>query len=229
MKYKLIMNGLDCANCAAKVERAIAQSEGFGEVSLVFATKSLYFEHNEDENIIKKVQKITDTIEDGVVVSDSEHSHKHCHHNHCDCHDHHEHHHEHSHGHSHEHEHNHEHSKSSKLETLLLIIAVALGGAALALDLLRVNEIAVAVLSAAAIILSGYEVFVSGVKAAIKLRLDETTLMAVAVIAAFCLGQFVEGAMVTLLFGIGELLEDKAVANSRKSIEKLANIRPDTA
>ncbi|MBQ5398784.1 MAG: cadmium-translocating P-type ATPase, partial [Ruminococcus sp.] len=47
--------------------------------------------------------------------------------------------------------------------------------------------------------------------------------------AAFCLGQFVEGAMVTLLFGIGELLEDKAVANSRKSIEKLANIRPDTA
>ncbi|MCH5304174.1 MAG: cadmium-translocating P-type ATPase, partial [Ruminococcus sp.] len=70
---------------------------------------------------------------------------------------------------------------------------------------------------------------ISGVKSVIKLKLDETTLMTVAVIAAFCLGQFVEGAMVTILFGIGELLEDKAVENSRRSIEKLANIQSDEA
>lgn len=53
--------------------------------------------------------------------------------------------------------------------------------------------------------------------------------MAVAVIAAFCLGDFVEAAMVTILFSIGEIFEDRAVDASRRDIEKLANIRPDTA
>lgn len=223
MKYKLIMNGLDCAHCAAKVEQAIAQTEGFEEVSLVFATKSLYFEHNEYDEIIKKVQSITDSVEDGVVVSDSavEGHPRHCHDEHCDCHDHH---------HEHNHEHNHSHAeKNGKSRLILLIISICLAVAALTLDLLHISETAVAVLSAAAIVLSGYEVCVSGFKSAVKLRLDETTLMTIAVIAAFCLGQFVEGAMVTILFGIGEMLEDKAVENSRRSIEKLANIQPDTA
>lgn len=214
MKYKLIMNGLDCAGCAAKVEKAIANTEGFEEVSLVFTTKSLYFNHVEDENIIETVQEITDSVEDGVVVSFDEHKH-----NESECHCHHE----------HSHEHSHEGKKSVDLSKVLLFSAIAFAIAALVLDLLKVNEIAVAILSAAAIIMSGYKVCVSGVKSVIRLHIDETTLMTVAVIAAFCLGQFVEGAMVTILFGIGEMLEDKAVEKSRKSIEKLANIRSDEA
>jgi Cd2+/Zn2+-exporting ATPase len=209
MKYKLIMNGLDCANCAAKIEKAIANTEGFEEVSLVFATKSLYFEHIEDENIIEKVQKITDGVEDGVEVSFEEkhtHNHKHCHDGHC-----------------------HKAKKSPKLSTILLFSAIAFAVAALILEIFKVNEISVAILSAAAIIMSGYKVFISGVKSVFKLQIDETTLMTIAVIAAFCLGEFVEGAMVTILFGVGEMLEDKAVEKSRKSIEKLANIRSDEA
>lgn len=217
MKYKLIMNGLDCANCAAKIERAIADTEGFEEVSLVFATKSLYFHHVEDNNIIETVQKITDSIEDGVEVSFDEHKHKehnHCHDEGCEC-----------------HSHNHGHTQKKKIELsdILLFASIALALAALILDIFKVNEIAVALLSAAAIIMSGYKVCISGVKSVIRLHIDETTLMTVAVIAAFCLGQFVEGAMVTILFGIGELLEDKAVENSRRSIEKLANINTDEA
>lgn len=217
MKYKLIMNGLDCANCAAKIERAIADTEGFEEVSLVFATKSLYFHHVEDNNIIETVQKITDSIEDGVEVSFDEHKHKehnHCHDEGCEC-----------------HSHNHGHTQKKKIElsNILLFASIALALTALILDIFKVNEIAVALLSAAAIIMSGYKVCISGVKSVIRLHIDETTLMTVAVIAAFCLGQFVEGAMVTILFGIGELLEDKAVENSRRSIEKLANINTDEA
>lgn len=217
MKYKLIMNGLDCANCAAKIERAIADTEGFEEVSLVFATKSLYFHHVEDNNIIETVQKITDSIEDGVEVSFDEHKHKehnHCHDEGCEC-----------------HSHNLGHTQKKKIElsNILLFASIALALAALILDIFKVNEIAVALLSAAAIIMSGYKVCISGVKSVIRLHIDETTLMTVAVIAAFCLGQFVEGAMVTILFGIGELLEDKAVENSRRSIEKLANINTDEA
>ena len=203
MKYKLIMNGLDCAHCASKVEKKIAQTEGFEEVSLVFATKSLYFRHVKDDNIIEIVQQLTDSVEDGVSVSFEKHK-------------------------EHTNEHNHEHNKT-KLSSILLFAAIAFALAALLLDLFKVNEIATAVLSAAAIIMSGYKVCISGVKSVMKLHIDETTLMTVAVIAAFCLGQFVEGAMVTILFGIGETLEDKAVENSRKSIEKLANIKADEA
>ena len=200
MKYKLIMNGLDCAHCAAKVEQAIANTEGFEEVSLVFATKSLYFIHVKDDNIVETVQRITDSVEDGVTVTRHE-----------------EHHHEHSHG------------EHSTLTLITLIAAIALAVAALTLEFLHINEVAVALLSAGAIALSGWRVCVSGLKSAIKLQLDETTLMTIAVIAAFCLGEFVEGAMVTILYGIGEMLEDKAVDSSRRSIEKLANIQADTA
>ncbi len=79
------------------------------------------------------------------------------------------------------------------------------------------------------IILAGWRVSVSGFHALRKLRLDETTLMTIAVIAAFCLGQYFEAAMVAILFQLGEKLEDKAVDNSRKNIEQLADLRPDTA
>ena len=70
---------------------------------------------------------------------------------------------------------------------------------------------------------------IEGVKSVFKRRIDETTLMTVAVIAAMILGEYVEGAAVMVLFGIGELLEDKAVEKSRRDIRKLADIRPDIA
>ena len=62
-----------------------------------------------------------------------------------------------------------------------------------------------------------------------KLEIDETTLLTIAVIAAFALGEFVEAAMVTILFAVGEIVEEKAVSASRSDIAKLAQIRPDNA
>ena len=145
-----------------------------------------------------------------------------CKHEHCSCHAHHE--------HDHEHKHHHEHGENnSKLELILLIISVILAAAALTLELFGVSKIAVGITAGIAVALSGYEVFLEGARSVIRLKIDETTLMTVAVIAAFILGEFVEGAMVTVLFGIGELLEDKAVESSRRSIEKLADIRADKA
>ncbi|MCH5304243.1 MAG: cation transporter, partial [Ruminococcus sp.] len=142
MKYKLIMNGLDCANCAGKIEKEIANTEGFSEVSLVFATKSLYFQHIEDDNIIEKVQKITDSIEDGVTVSREVKKSKNHSHNHDECND-------------------CDHGENSKLSKILLFIAVAFAVIALLLDIFKINEIAVAILSAVSIVLSGYKVCIS--------------------------------------------------------------------
>lgn len=195
MKYKLILEGLDCADCAAKIERAIAQSHDFENVSLVFATKSLYLDHS-GSDAVKRVQEIVDGVEEGVTVREFK---------------------------------NQSQKEKSTAKNIPLYIAIVLAAGAVALDILSISTAATAALSACAIVLSGYKVCLSGVKALLKLRLDETTLMTIAVIAAFCLGQFAEGAMVTVLFGIGELLEDKAVEKSRAGIEALANIQPDRA
>lgn len=59
--------------------------------------------------------------------------------------------------------------------------------------------------------------------------LDEDFLMTVASIGAFIIGEYPEAVVVMLLFEIGELFEDIAVDNSRKSITALTGLRPDTA
>lgn len=88
---------------------------------------------------------------------------------------------------------------------------------------------AIAVSYGISIVLAGWRVSLNGFRALRKLRIDENILMTIAVVAAFCLGQYFEAAMVAILFQLGEKLEDKAVDNSRKNIEQLADLRPDTA
>ena len=222
MQYTLFLDDLNCAHCASKIESKIAQTEGYNSVSFNFATKKLRFEtdkpHPKDE-----IQAICDSIEDGVHVRD-EHEHAHTgHHKHHDCHD--------EHCDCHDHEHEHEHDEGGMLKKLLLAVSIVLGIAALVLHL-TAGEAAhwtVFGLSLSATLCAGYDVFLKGFKNAFKLRIEETVLITIAVIAAFCIGETVEAAMVTILFSIGEFIEDLAVGKSRRDIEKLSRIRPDTA
>ena len=223
MKHTLILNNLNCAHCASKIEQKVAQTEGYSNVSFNFATKKLCFEHD-GKDLIPEIQKICDSIEDGVKVSGEQNrsrEHKHDHGEHCDCHDH-----------EHSHEHGHEHGERGHFKTVLLIAAIILGVSALALHLLSEGETAhwtVFGLSLTATLAAGWDVFLKGFKNALRLRIEETVLITVAVIAAFFLGEYVEAAMVTILFSIGEYVEDLAVGKSRRDIEKLSQIRPDTA
>ncbi len=41
-QYRLAISGLSCANCASKVEKALAEMKGVAEVSVVFSTSSVY-------------------------------------------------------------------------------------------------------------------------------------------------------------------------------------------
>lgn len=79
------------------------------------------------------------------------------------------------------------------------------------------------------IILSGYKLIIEGIKNIFKLNFEEDTLMTIAVIAAFALGEFPESCMVVLLFRLGEFLEDKAVENSNKSIKNIVEVKAKTA
>nr|WP_245975024.1 heavy metal translocating P-type ATPase [Vagococcus entomophilus] len=58
---------------------------------------------------------------------------------------------------------------------------------------------------------------------------DENFLMSLATIGAFAIGQYAEGVAVMLFYQIGELFQSYAVNQSRKSISKMMDIRPDYA
>lgn len=202
MKQTYILENLNCAHCAGKIEAKIADTEGYDGVSFNFATKQLRF-YSEKENTLTEIQQICDSIEDSVTVRDAKQAAPA------------------------------PEKKRVNLDRIFLIAAAVLGVAALGLHLAAHDaawaNYAVLGLSLAATGFAGYEVFWKGVKNAVKLRIDETVLITIAVIAAFILGEYVEAAMVTILFSLGELIEDVAVNASRRDIEKLSQIRPDTA
>lgn len=58
---------------------------------------------------------------------------------------------------------------------------------------------------------------------------DENFLMTIATFAAFGTGEVAEGAMVMLLYQVGEWFQQYAVGKSRNSISELMDIRPDYA
>jgi Cd2+/Zn2+-exporting ATPase len=83
--------------------------------------------------------------------------------------------------------------------------------------------------AALAALLCGWKTLKEGFRSLLHLRADEELLMTIAVIAAFLIGEYTEGALVAVLFSLGEKLEEAAVGRSEREIKALANIRPDTA
>lgn len=92
-----------------------------------------------------------------------------------------------------------------------------------------INEkIGVLMLTAAALV-CGISVFIDAAKSLINRKISESVLLVIAVVAAYLLGEYSEAAIVTVLFRIGELMEDYASDKSRKSIEALFSIVSDSA
>lgn len=58
---------------------------------------------------------------------------------------------------------------------------------------------------------------------------SEHFLMSIATVGAFLVGEYPEGVAVMLFYLVGEMFQDRAVDNSRKSITALLDIRPDYA
>ena len=76
----------------------------------------------------------------------------------------------------------------------------------------------------------GYDILKEAVEGIIKGRIfDENFLMAVATAGAFILGEYAEGVFVLIFYQTGELFQRLALGKSKKSIEKLMEINPDTA
>ena len=200
VKYKYALDGLNCANCAAKIETQVSRMEGVHTATVDFVSKSLTIQTDQDITAFEeKAAPLIRSIDGNVkLISASGQGEQ--------------------------------KSKSSfNLPVFTAVASILLFVAGMITEKVFHWEITGAICFGGAALLAGYQVFLSGFKALGRLKLDENTLMTIAVIAAFCLGEFSEAAMVAILFHLGEMLEEKAVNRSRRDIEHLAEIRPDTA
>ena len=118
--HKLSITGIDCANCAANLERHIAKIDGLSNVSINFMGEKLIFDCDDAkyDEMIGKIKAVIDKVEpDAVLGGDKkprqtkEHHHEHNHEHGEECGCGHDHHHEHGESCSCGHDHHHEHSE----------------------------------------------------------------------------------------------------------------------
>lgn len=119
----------------------------------------------------------------------------------------------------------HEEVKEGRLPLLLYIAAIIVLGLSF---LPQISNIKIGFIIVS-ILLAGYKLLGTGIKNIFKLNFEEDTLMTIAVIAAFCLGEYTESCLVVLLYRLGEFLEDKAVDKSQERIKDIVKIKADTA
>lgn len=147
------------------------------------------------------------------------HEHEHCHDEHCSCHEH--------HGHCHEGCACQGGKDSDDIKKDLIVIGIC--AAFFALSFIPFLKPFAIFICLAVTLVAGREVLKEGFEDLLHFHFGEETLMSIAVVAAFLIGEYVEGTMVALLFTFGENLEGLAVDRSKKNIAALADIRPDTA
>lgn len=80
-----------------------------------------------------------------------------------------------------------------------------------------------------AMILSGRQTFIRGFKNLFRLRFNMDTLMTIALIGAVSIGEWKEGTLVAILFGLNEYLEGLGMEKARHSMEKLLKATPQQA
>ncbi|WP_300258918.1 heavy metal translocating P-type ATPase [Clostridium sp.] len=233
---KLYLEGLNCANCAGKIEDKVNKLTDVDEAVLNFSTKLLLITPKEsvsEEELEEKVKKIVLNLEPDVKVLKDKNRVKSSS-NTCNdgcCGDGQSHKHNNEESHSHEHGHSHNHGGSNlgveKKELFRLGIALALFIIGMIVNLDKMYEF---IIFGVAYIIAGGEVLLRAFKNILRGQVfDENFLMAIATIGAFAIGEFPEGVAVMLFYEVGEMFQDYAVNKSRKSISDLMNIRPDFA
>ncbi|WP_255547791.1 heavy metal translocating P-type ATPase [Crassaminicella indica] len=232
IQREFLLEGLGCANCAAKIERRIKKIQKITHADINFATKKLTIESDayELEETIKEIKEIIKKIEPHVQVVDK--GKKECFldkNNHYgangDCC-----------GHNHAHddqsngssgEHYHEHENFNKKEVIALTSGAVLFFIAIIFQFNFWIELLLYVVS---YLLIGKDVLLKAIRNIFRGEfLDENFLMTIAGISAFVMKEFPEAVAVMLFFRVGEIFEGAAVNRSRKSIEALLDIRPDFA
>ncbi|MCL1817172.1 MAG: heavy metal translocating P-type ATPase [Clostridiales bacterium] len=205
MIKEFILQGLNCANCAAKIEGSAKKLAGVSAVSLNFvtATLRLHISPGYVENIYEKIVKIVHAHEPDVVVREktiyrvaSAENNK---------------------------------TSLTKILPLLAGLLLLVGGM-FAEKLLHTNyPIPLAIFIGGYLLLGG-KVLTRAAKNIWRGKIfDENFLMAIATIGAFALGEYAEALAVMLFYQTGMFFQEAAVTKSKRTITSLLDIRPDYA
>lgn len=203
MNVKLILEGLNCANCAGKIERYSNEIEGV-EARLNFTTKELSLDiQGDSEEVIKKVKKIVKELEPDVEVKLKNSKEKNI------------------------------KKKSNfkeelkKPKNVQVIIGIAFFISGLLYSTLKPVGL---ILFIIAYILIGRDVVTKAFKNLLGGRVfDENFLMTIATLGAFVIGEYPEAVAVMLFYKVGEAMQGIAVNKSRSSIADLMDINPEFA
>ena len=200
------IKGLECPQCAAKIEHNLNALDEIKAATVDVLGKKIVINPNKkfsSEDITKLVQKEVDRVEEGVTVlmpnsaiEEDE-----------------------------EIEETKENFKS--IRNRFILGAIILAAAIFVPKNLFVLRLILFLISYFTV---GYDVLFKAVKNIKKGQIfDENFLMAIATLGAFAIKEFPEAVSVMLFYQIGEMFQDLAVGKSRKSITSLMNIRPDYA
>jgi Cd2+/Zn2+-exporting ATPase len=216
VRRELVLEGLDCANCAAKIETKVNELEGVTAAAMNFMTKTLIVETEVADRmaeIIAQTREIVKRFEPHVsvvelpteIVNQAEGAQKGKPHN----------------------MNNAEMKEERNKEIARIAIGAVFFGVAFIFNFSSRMEFFLYLISYFVV---GSEVVLRAVRNIVRGQVfDENFLMTIATIGAFAIREFPEGAAVMLFYQIGELFQDIAVNRSRKSIKALMDIRPDFA
>lgn len=231
-----ILEGLCCANCAAKIEKEVVGLNEVLEASINLLEQKLTVLLREGVTLIdgglallNKIKKIVKRIESSVKVFEVR-----------------------AEGLSagaeayiaaadgHEHLHSHTHGKleltgaKAKLpfddaakELARIGFTIAMSAVLFLVDVSEEVELIGFIL---AYVIAGYDICLKALKNLVHGQIfDENFLMAIASLGAFLIGDRLEAVSVLVFYDIGEMLQDLAVNRSKRNIEELMDIRPDYA
>ena len=233
-KKVYLIENLDCANCAAKIEAKFNALPEVEDAAITFATRQLRLRAEDPDSLIEKLTELARTVESEVTIHPREehhhhHEHHHGYHDGCCCgHDHH--HegcacgHDHHGHHAHHHESHHEHGGDDKKA---LLTGSALFAAGMILNAMGLHFAAIPAFLLAYAVL-GREVLAAAWKNLTKGHVfDENFLMSIATLGALLIQEWPEAVGVMLFYRVGEYFEEKAVERSRSQIMEAVDLRPE--
>lgn len=200
-RCELVLEGLNCASCAAKIEDKAQKLPGVHNAILNFPMRKLVFDLEGDEaEILRQIQKEIDIIEPGVLIRPGAIDGK---------------------------GNPSPEVPINQWELGRLVVGGLIFAIALGFELAIIWE---TILYGLSYLLVGTEVLIKSLRNIRRGQIfDENFLMVVATVGALAIGEYPEAVAVMLFYQIGELFQGIAVSRSRNSIAALMDIRPDFA
>lgn len=198
-KYEYKLMGLECSNCANKIQEELSKNLDLKNVSVNFAKLKLSYET--DKVSTEEVEKVVKSIEPEVKMVDFKDSIKD--------------------------KKNEENKTKLMYHVIRLIIGVSIAAIGLYAPMTS-NLSTILVILAYVILLYRTTKNAIKLLFKSK-TINENLLITISCIGAYLVGEHSEGLMVIILYEIGKILEEKAINKTRKSISDLMDIKPEYA